>query len=172
MKIFANTKNNEFNYDWIDENGQGYLAKDGKRIDVELVALGDGRYSLIKDNMPYMVNISKNDEGFNVRVVGDLFHVTVEDERTRKVKELVKAASGGHGEKTIKAPIPGLVVKIQSKVGDSIKEGEGMLILEAMKMENIIKAPYDCEVLEIAVSETDAVTQNQTLIKIKGLITD
>ena len=168
MKIFANTKNNEFEYEWIDENGEGYLSKDGKRLEVELVALGDGRFSLIKDNMPYMVNISKNNEAYQVRVVGGLFNVTVEDERTRKVKELVKAASGGHGEKTIKAPIPGLVVKIQSAIGDIVKEGDGLLILEAMKMENIIKAPYDCEVLEIAVNETDAVTQNQTLIKIKG----
>jgi len=169
MKIFASTKNNEFCYEWIDENGDGYLAKDGKRLDVELVSLGDGRFSLIKDNMPYMVNIAKNDDGHQVRIVGDLFHVSVEDERTRKVKELVKAGSGNQGEKKIKAPIPGLVVKIQSKVGDTIKEGDALLILEAMKMENIIKAPYDCEVIEIAVNESDAVTQNQTLIKIKGI---
>jgi biotin carboxyl carrier protein len=169
MKIFANTKKNEFSFDWIEQNGESYLAKDGKRLDVELVALGDGRFSLIKDNMPYIVNISKNDDGYQVRVAGDLFHVQVEDERTRKVKELVKAASGGHGEKTIKAPIPGLVIKIQSAVGDIIKEGDGLLILEAMKMENIIKAPYNCEVLEIAVKESDTVNQNQVLIKIKGL---
>lgn len=169
MKIFANTKNSEFSYEWIDENGESYLAKDGKRLNIELVSLGDGRFSLIKDNMPYIVNISNNNEGYQVRVVGDLFHVTVEDERSRKVKELVKASSSSQGKKTIKAPIPGLVVKIQSKVGDIVKEGDGLLILEAMKMENIIKAPYKCEVVEIAVKETDAVTQNQTLIKIKGL---
>ncbi|KAA3617148.1 MAG: hypothetical protein D8M58_03850 [Calditrichaeota bacterium] len=169
MKIFANTKNNEFHYEWVDENGENYLAKDGKRLDVELVPLGEGRFSLIKDNMAFMVNISNNEDGYHVRVVGDLFHVTVEDERTRQVKELVKAASGSKGEKTIKAPIPGLVVKIQSAVGEVVKEGEGLLILEAMKMENIIKAPFDCEIVEVSVSEADTVTQNQALIKIKGV---
>jgi biotin carboxyl carrier protein len=169
MKIFASTKNSEFSYEWINENGESYLSKDGKRLDVELVSLGDGRYSLIKDNMPYLVNISHLDEAYHVRVVGDLFNVTVEDERTRKVKELVKAAAGSKGEKTIKAPIPGLVVKIQTSVAEIIKEGDALLILEAMKMENIIKAPYNCEVVEILVKETDAVNQNQSLIKIKGI---
>ena len=169
MKIFANTKNTEFSYEWIDENGEGFLAKKDKRIDVELVALGDGRFSLIKDNRPFIINISKNDGGYDVRVAGDLFHVEVEDERTRKVKELVKETSGDHGEKTIKAPIPGLVVKIQPAVGDIVKEGDGLIVLEAMKMENNIKAPFDCEILEIAVRETEAVTQNQLLLKIKGV---
>ncbi len=169
MKIFANTKNNEFCYEWIDENGDGYLLSNGKRLDVELVPLGGNRYSFIKDKKSYMVNISKKEDEYHVGVTGALLHVTVEDERTRKVKELVKKDSGNMGEKTIKAPIPGLVVAIQSAKGDVTNEGDTLLILEAMKMENIIKAPYDCEVLEIAVSETETVTQNQDLVKIKGV---
>jgi biotin carboxyl carrier protein len=169
MKIFANTKKHEFEYELRQENGNGILFKDGKILNVEFISLGSGRYSLIKDNMTYIVNISKKEDNYNVRVAGDQFDVAVEDERTRQVKALVNAAGSSRGEKTIKAPIPGLVVKILAKAGEKVKADNSLLILEAMKMENIIKAPFDCEVVKINVKEKDAVTQNQLLLKIKGI---
>ena len=169
MKIFANTKNYEFEYEFKQENGNGVLLKNGKPLEIQFIPLGSGRFSLIRDNMPYIVNISKKEDVYSVRVAGDQFEVSVEDERTRQVKELVNASGAVQGEKTIKAPIPGLVVKILANAGDKIETGKGMLILEAMKMENIIKAPFDCEVLQVDVKERDAVTQNQALLKIKGL---
>lgn len=168
MKIFAQAGKQNFEFEWIDANGDSYLTRNGKRIDAELLPMGDGRFSLILDNMPYIINMSKMEDGYRVRVVGESYGVVVEDERTRKVKELVKAAGGAHGEKMVKAPIPGLVVKIPVQVGDHVEEGGALLILEAMKMENIIKAPYACEILKISVAEKDTVTQNQALIKIKG----
>lgn len=169
MKIFASTKKNDFEYDLKQENGNGFLYKNDKALDVEFTSLGSGRYSLIKSNMTYIVNISRKDDSYNVRVAGDQFEVVVEDERTRQVKALVNAAAAVQGEKTIKAPIPGLVVKILANPGDTIEADKGILILEAMKMENVIKAPFDCEIVRIDVKEKDAVTQNQVLLKIKSL---
>ncbi len=168
MKVFADTKQHKYEYELLEDESGFYLSRDGKRVDVELEALGDGRYSLIYNNMPYIVNLSKKQENMFVRVVGDQFQVLVEDERTRQVKELIKAVGGAHGEKVIKAPIPGLVVKVNAAPGEAFKEGDALLILEAMKMENLIKAPFDCEVLEVGVKEKDAVEQNAMLVKIKG----
>ena len=169
MKIFANTRTRQFEYELKQENGNGFLFKDDQPVDAQFVALGNGRYSLIKDNQSYIINVSKKDDTYSVRVAGEHFDVKVEDERTRQVKALVNAASTVQGEKTIKAPIPGLVVKILAQEGEKIKAENGLLILEAMKMENIIKAPFDCEVLKFEVSEKDTVTQNQVLLRIKGL---
>ncbi len=169
MKIFAQSGKQTFEFEWIDANGESFLVQNGKKISAELLPMGDGRFSMIKDNMPYIINMSKDDEGYQVRVVGESYRVKVEDERTRKVNELVKAAGGAHGEKEIKAPIPGLVVKITAQPGDIIAKDEPLLILEAMKMQNIIKAPYACEVLQISVKEKDTVNQNQCMLKIKGI---
>lgn len=168
MKIFAETKEHSFKYEWNSENSKDQLLHNGKPLHIELVALGAGRYSLIKDNTPYIINISKQNEMYQVRVVGNQYEVSVEDERTRKVKELVKAAAGAKGERVINAPIPGLVVKVLVNLNDRVQKGAGLLILEAMKMENIIKAPFDCDVMEILVSEKDTVNQNQSLIKIRA----
>ena len=65
----------------------------------------------------------------------------------------------------VKAPMPGLVLNIMIKPGDSVSKGDGLLVLEAMKMENIIKSPTDGVVKSIEVEQSIAVEKNQVLIK-------
>ncbi len=169
MKIFADTDKFRFEYTLVEEDGGLRLRKDGETLDALISDLGQGRYCLIKDNMPYIVNVHRTNEHYNVRIAGSHFQVMVEDERTRRVKELVKAGSGAKGEKTIKAPIPGLIVKTPVAAGGTVSAGEPLIILEAMKMENIIKAPFDCRVVSLAVKEGETVEQNKAMMKIKGL---
>jgi biotin carboxyl carrier protein len=64
----------------------------------------------------------------------------------------------------IKAPMPGLVLRIPINEGDSVSKGEGLLVLEAMKMENIIKSPGDVVVSKILVKPGQAVEKNQLLV--------
>ncbi len=66
--------------------------------------------------------------------------------------------------KNIKAPMPGLILKTLVKEGQIVKSGEPLFILEAMKMENIFKAPDDVEVKNILIKEGDTVDKNQELI--------
>ena len=66
---------------------------------------------------------------------------------------------------SIKAPMPGLILEINVKVGQEVKEDEPLLILEAMKMENIITSPRDGIIKSISVNKTDAVEKNQLLIE-------
>ena len=65
----------------------------------------------------------------------------------------------------IKAPMPGLVIDIMVEPGDSVKKGEGLIVLEAMKMENIIRTPADCYIKSIEVEKSASVEKNQVLIK-------
>ncbi|MBM9590331.1 acetyl-CoA carboxylase biotin carboxyl carrier protein subunit [Leptospira sp. 201903075] len=70
----------------------------------------------------------------------------------------------GQTSPEIKSPMPGKVVQISTEVGTEHKQGETLLILEAMKMENAVKAPYPCRVEEIRKSQGDLVQQDEVLI--------
>ncbi|MBP9839345.1 MAG: acetyl-CoA carboxylase biotin carboxyl carrier protein subunit, partial [Proteobacteria bacterium] len=66
----------------------------------------------------------------------------------------------------IKAPIPGVITKINVQVGEQIKKGDNLLVLEAMKMQNNIFSPIDAKVLEILVITGEEVSQDKILIKL------
>ncbi|MFD1551474.1 acetyl-CoA carboxylase biotin carboxyl carrier protein subunit [Putridiphycobacter roseus] len=66
----------------------------------------------------------------------------------------------------IKAPMPGKVIAIKVKPGDQVKKGDALLILEAMKMENVLKAQHDCEIKTVLVEELNNVEKNQLLIEL------
>ncbi len=166
MKIYATIKEQNFEFENVIEEDERRLLQNGQPVDYDMVALGDGRYSLIKNNRAYIVHLVRNGELSHVHVLGEYFPVQVEDERQRKLKELVKSSHQGPAEQVLKAPIPGLVIKIHAAAGETIAKGDPLLVLEAMKMENIIKAPCDCTVQEVYVSEKDAVQQNQQLLKL------
>jgi biotin carboxyl carrier protein len=67
--------------------------------------------------------------------------------------------------KEIKAPMPGLIFDIKVKEGDEVKKGDAVLILEAMKMENILKSPGDGTVKSIKIKKGQSVEKNQVLIQ-------
>ncbi len=68
----------------------------------------------------------------------------------------------------IKSYIPGTIVKINVKVGDKVKEGESLLVLEAMKMQNQIAMPFDGTVKEILVKEGDKIPKNELMVVIEA----
>ncbi len=119
-------------------------------------------------------NINKNE--IQMEVNGTPYIVTVEKEikknktptivRKRLPNEIKKPVSENISLKTIKAPLPGNIFKINVKEGVSVKKGETLLIMEAMKMENNIIAEFDGFVKNIKVKEGDAVLQNDILIEL------
>jgi biotin carboxyl carrier protein len=78
--------------------------------------------------------------------------VRVESERQRAAAAAHKVG-GGHGDKVIKAPMPGRVVRVLARVGDSVEAGATLCVIEAMKMENEVKVKAACKVLEVRVTE-------------------
>ena len=166
MKIFTETKQHRFEFESrVNDNG-AVISKNGQPLEYELTALGDGRYSLLLNNQSFLVHLQKDYDSYHVRLAGDHFMVKVEDEKMRRVRELVKLSHSAAHEQVIKAPIPGLVVKVLVQPNDEVKHGDNLLALEAMKMENLIKAPCDCKVLEVKVKERETVQQNQELIRL------
>ena len=85
----------------------------------------------------------------------------------RKAPKLSKQGAGGEGEGAVIAPMQGTIVKIHHKAGESVEAGESVCVLEAMKMENEIKAPSSGEIVELRVQVGDTVTPGAILMVIK-----
>ncbi len=166
MKYFAQLENEVHAYDTYIRDEQRIIEYENSEVDYDIVPIGPGRFSLIKDHKSYNIRLVEKNGVYRAYLFGEYVEILVESERERRLKELVKSSQSGPREQDIKAPIPGLVVKVEVSEGDEVKSGQALLILEAMKMENVIKAPFDCRVDKISVTEKEAVQQDQTLLRL------
>jgi pyruvate carboxylase subunit B len=167
MKIFADIKNITLNFEQQDLNGRSILKTDNEEQHFSFLNLGNNRYSLIHNNKSHLIHIIREGAYYHVHIDGDYFAVRIEDERMRNLRQLVQQASHSSGKQTMVAPIPGLITKINVKQGDIIKKGDGLVILEAMKMENEIKANRDGKVERVLINQGVTVEKDQALIVIQ-----
>ncbi|MBA4157824.1 MAG: biotin/lipoyl-binding protein [Gemmatimonadetes bacterium] len=100
---------------------------------------------------------------WNVQVGAERFAVDVVDERTRAIREMT-GSGAAETQKIVAAPMPGLVVRIEVEVGQHVRAGQGVAIVEAMKMENELKAPADGVVARIEVEAGQTVDKGATLL--------
>ena len=98
---------------------------------------------------------------------GYRFEVEALDERTRAIRDLSAAAAGPTGPAPLKAPMPGLIVRINAEVGDMVQAGQGLIVMEAMKMENELRAPAAGRVKSIVVAPGTAVEKGALLIELE-----
>ncbi len=139
---------------------------DGVPVKAQLSALpGTAVRSLLVDGRSYTLSAHPGDRRgrWTVALGRERFAADAVDERTRAIREMTGGADA-EVEKTVVAPMPGLVVKIEVEVGQAVKAGQGMVIVEAMKMENELKAPADGVVSKILVEERQTVEKGATLI--------
>ncbi|MBJ14712.1 MAG: acetyl-CoA carboxylase biotin carboxyl carrier protein subunit [Euryarchaeota archaeon] len=120
----------------------------------------------------FEVEIELNDDGtYDATVEGQTFSIEVPNAQAAP-----RARRGGGGKKkksgTVSANIPGKVVTVEVKEGDVVKEGQVILILEAMKMQNEIQAPVDGTVINVACEEGQAIEANVPLVVIEPESTD
>ncbi len=97
-------------------------------------------------------------------VVGERVEVEVTDERTRQIQALTGAPSNPGAGATIQAPMPGLVVRVEVAVGQRVEPGAGLVVVEAMKMENELRAPRAGVVREVHVAAGQAVERGAPLV--------
>lgn len=124
---------------------------------------GDLRCVFI-NRRPYLVEVKQEEGRYYVMLNGKEFQYTVETPYLAKRRE---ATGGGKGAEVVRAPIPGKVIAIQVEEGQKVEDGDVLLILEAMKMENEIQSPRSGVVKEILVSEEESVTTNQDLVVVE-----
>ncbi len=123
---------------------------EGKSVDVDVVPLG-AQLSVRVDGKVVDLTIEGSPPEVGAVASGHRSYVRVESERMRAAAQAKKSTSGGQ-EKIIKSPMPGRVVKVLVAKGDSIAVGQGLLVLEAMKMENEVRARAAGTVAEVHVA--------------------
>ena len=95
--------------------------------------------------------------------------IEVVDERTMAIRALAGAGGSAAGPRPIVAPMPGMVVKVEVSVGDTVRSGQGIVIVEAMKMENELRASGPGRVTRVHVSKGDAVAKDQVLVELEPI---
>lgn len=168
MKYIAKTYNKIYE---VELNGSAENLKirlDGKKKRADLKRIGEGGlYSLIVDNHSYQLFIQPKSGGYEVTLDGRKYFVALEDEKTTKFRSLLRADEKAKGQIEIKAPMPGLIVKIEVKEGQEIKKGDGLVIVEAMKMENEIRTSHSGVVKKVFLKEKELVEKNTVLMIIE-----
>jgi biotin carboxyl carrier protein len=161
VKYFARVGDHEFEV--RIEQGQVFI--DDEEVDIDLEQGGAQElYSLLFNGQSYELIIESERFNYGVTIRGEHFYIQVEDERTRRLNAGRKAPALPEGELPVLAPIPGLVVKILVDVGDAVEDGQPLMLLEAMKMENEIRAPRSGVVKKIEAVAGERVEQNGLLI--------
>lgn len=132
----------------------------------DLVRTGPSTFSLVRNGRSHHVLVLKEDKEngtVRLRIGAHTYTVQLQDDRSRLMQTLGldKAATK---VKEIKAPMPGMVLNILVKPGDAVKKNDPILVLEAMKMENMIKAPGDATVSAVHAAQGKAVEKGQLLV--------
>lgn len=159
-KIAVNNRVYTWNLCQIDD-ARFSLIIDGKVYPVQL-------HNDVKDSSQQSAELSNNNLGstFRFDIRGKEYTVTIDNERSALLKAFLKTHQPNSGVTAIRAPMPGLIVKVEVEVGQEIKAGQGLIVLEAMKMENEIKAVHHGKIQAIHVAPKKAVEKGETLISI------
>ncbi len=121
---------------------------------------------LLVDGRPSTLVIEGNGRGqWTIGARGERWDVEAVDERTRHIRSLTGAATGDRRAAPLKAPMPGLVVRVLAEPGQGVTRGAGLVVLEAMKMENELKAAADAKVKTVRVRAGEAVEKGQVLVE-------
>lgn len=145
-KVFADSR--QYEYDLIHLDGSKYLLKLNNRfIEVNFGALKDGTFSIL--------------------IKGKVYETSVHSSLQEKAAVILEQKASAHHKTEVKAPMPGMILKIKKKLNEQIAQGETVLILEAMKMENDLRAPHSGIIKEIFVKEGIAIEKGTVLFSIE-----
>ncbi|WP_297092625.1 biotin/lipoyl-containing protein [uncultured Draconibacterium sp.] len=143
------------------------IEVDGKVYNVDLMHTADGTFSILESGHSYNIELvpEATPKKYTAYTLYDNFEVEVIDAEARYLQN--RNANGvGQGDSKISSPMPGKVVNILVKEGDSVKEGDTVIIISAMKMESEYKAPKDGTVKKVNVKNQDTIDSNQVLIEL------
>jgi len=144
--------NKLYKVNFEDEDEEIVVEVEGNSIPVDYKKLDDNLYSVIIDGISHQIAILKKGKHIQVFFQGDLYNFESVSEREQKHGGL--AASGAN---QILSPMPSRIVKILKAVDDKVEENDGIIVVEAMKMESELKSPITGKIKEIKVKEGDTV---------------
>lgn len=135
---------------------------------LDAIEVSPSKFHILQDNISYKAEIITSvfaNKEYKVKVNNNTYNINIFNDLDTLIKEMGFEIGATKKINEIKAPMPGLILDINVKVGEQVIEDEALLILEAMKMENVITAPRDGIIKTISVSKGDAVDKNKLLIE-------
>ena len=142
----------------------GAVTTVGRNGTIDIRPCGRNTYSVLIDGVSTEVTAVGEGREFQALLAGNQVDVRVETARARLLRDRLTAAAGKRRRYEIHAPMPALVVRVEVSVGDTVKEGQGLLVLEAMKMENEIKSHQEGRVKELYVAKGKPVEKGELLM--------
>jgi biotin carboxyl carrier protein len=142
------------------------VTMDGQRHQLDLVPIDGHSVSILVDGESYAVEFDASGDVIQVLVRGAVVSVDLADERKMRLRS-ASGLAGASGPQIILAPMPGKVVKLLAKVGEDVVAGQGLVVVEAMKMENELKSARAGRVIEIAAAEGQPVERGARLIVVE-----
>ncbi len=141
---------------------------DGDEVDAELGQVpGTPTRLLLAAGRSHTLVARKGENGtWDLYLDGERFDADVVDERTRAIREMTGQSAAEAGPRPIRAPMPGLVVRVAVAVGERVEAGQSVAIVEAMKMENDLKAENDGVVAKVLVEAGEPVEKGAVLVEL------
>ncbi|QYJ69239.1 acetyl-CoA carboxylase biotin carboxyl carrier protein subunit [Flavobacterium litorale] len=136
--------------------------------ELDIISTGTANFHILKANKPFKAAVTHTDflkKEYTVTVNNNTYTVNIANQLDQLIKEMGFEIGTAKQVNEIKAPIPGLILEINVTVGQEVQEGDNLLILEAMKMENTFQSPRAGVIKAIAVTKGDAVDKGQLLIE-------
>ena len=140
----------------------------GTVVDWDLLELRNDTFHIIKDNKSYnatLISFNVEEKTMMLNVNGNDYEVSIKDKNDLLLQQLGISVKTSSAIQLLKAPMPGLIINVSVNVGDEVKKGDTLLILEAMKMENVIKSPRDGKIKKVNIELRKAVEKNQVMLE-------
>lgn len=164
MKYVATVKDKEYTIEIDPDKG---ILIDGVPHEIDFRRLPSGGISsLLMNHRSISAVVEEVGEYWDVLIEGELYAVKVQDERSYRLENMRSSGVSLSGEATISSPMPGIIIALSVSVGDAVRHGDKVVILESMKMENELRALCDGVVSQIHVSAGASVEKDQPLVVI------
>ncbi len=169
-KVIININGNDYQAEY-DRNDNTPIFINGKPMNIELIKdFGSNIYSFIVNQKLVQIELDLKPNGPGYISMDSLTHeIEITDETKRLLEQFIKESGIGGADAAgiIAAPMPGMVVKILCSEGDTVNQGDKIIIVEAMKMENALAAPISGVIKKIYVTEEQPVDKDVLLLEIE-----
>ena len=155
-------------YDFEVDNKNDSLLVNHEPVNADMKQINASVWHIINKLQSYnaeVVSFNAAEKTAEIKVNNNIYTVSAKDQFDVLLDKLGLSSLNNAKVSEVKAPMPGLVLKVFVAVGDEVKKGDNLFILEAMKMENIIKAPADVTVKAVKLKPGDKVEKGQVLLQ-------
>ena len=162
MKLQFQLKGKDLSADFTNAAGEAVLTTESARHEAFLSEPQPGFFTVLLNNKVYTCALEKLPTGaIEVIVNGQRIPVSIQD--PKRLSHNAAAAAQAGGRAVLTSPMPGKVVRVMCSVGDEVIEGQGLLVVEAMKMQNEVQAPKAGKLSELKVIEGQTVNAGEVL---------